>query len=127
MFTKCQVDYYTETFSYMAFGVGVALGTNPEVQNFMLNSLSTVLSTADYVNEIGILAFADEVGILSVADQVTDMTLSTLDEVAMDKSTWSFLKSIEEATVKTFHQLTALIWSIFIHELIGNVDSVLNF
>ena len=35
MFTKCQVDYYTETFSYMAFGIGLALGTNPEVQNLI--------------------------------------------------------------------------------------------
>ena len=80
------------------FGAGLALGTIPEVQNAMLNTVSTVLSTADFAamtlmnnqNESTDLVFG-------AADEIADMTLSTLDEVAnydLGFDIWDLIRSI---------------------------------
>merc|ERR1712166_409008 len=83
MFTKCQVDYYTSAFSMSMFGMGLYLGSMPEVQDMMLNTVSTVLSTADFAAE----TFFSYPGsttdlVLEAADETAFMTLSTLDEVS---------------------------------------------
>ena len=93
--SKCTVDYYTETFSYMFFGMGM--------------SAATMLLMDEQNRNL----------VLGVADEVADMTLSTLDEVAMDKSVIGFLESVAVAFEKTVSQMAMLVYHIFIHELIG--------
>ena len=93
--SKCTVDYYSETFSYMFAGMGLSMATV-----YLLDENNRNL-------------------MLGVADEVADMTLSTLDEIAMDKSIISFFESVAVAFEKTVSQMAMLVYHIFIHELIG--------
>ena len=107
MFTKCQIDYYTETFSYFMFGIGLALGTRQDVQEGMLNVLSTVLSTVDFAAETLMDNTNGSTDLVSgVAYEMASMTRSTLDEVTnydLGFDIWDLIRSIKVAFVQTFH------------------------
>ena len=120
IFTQCQVDYYTETFSFMALGMLVATFVTSEFgQQLMMDTANYTMDALDQTARADPSSPANY--ILGATDELADMALSTLDEISQYEINWGFLISIEKA----FMQTLASMWRIILNFILNDLFMVM--